>query len=117
MANKQLNANEVIAQAVAEVARAPIQAMGAAGAERTKNMGPRIGGPIIEQPTFSWEAEDKCNDLKHFRLEVNNIFKSYSTPHAKQLAITKNWLGRKGLQFLETLTQTEQENVSQQKIS
>ena len=28
----------------------------------------------------------------------------YNTPQAQQLAMVKNWLGRKGLQFIEPLT-------------
>ena len=32
-----------------------------------------------------------------------------NTPQIEQLAIVKNWLGRKGLQFIESLTQTEKD--------
>ena len=56
------------------------QAMDAAGAERTQNAGPRLNRPIMKQTTFNWEAEDKYKELQNFRLEVNNIFKSYSMP-------------------------------------
>ena len=68
MENEQSNTNEVIAQAVAERARVTIQAMAAAGAEITQNAGPRLGGPIMKQPTINWEAEDKYNELRNFRL-------------------------------------------------
>ena len=57
--------------------------MAVAGAERTQNVGPRLGGPMVKQPTFNWETEDKFNELKNFRLQVNNISKSYSTPQAE----------------------------------
>ena len=63
----------------------------------------------MKQPLFNWKAEDKYNEFKIFTLEVNNIVKSSRTPQAEQIAIINNWLGRKGLQILETLTQTEQE--------
>ena len=63
----------------------------------------------MKQSNFNWEAEYKYNKLKHFRLEVNNIFKSYNTPQAEELAIRKKCLDRKGLQFIESLTQTERE--------
>ena len=33
-------------------------------------------------------------------------------PQAEQIAIIKNWLGRNGLQFLETLIQTEEEKCN-----
>ena len=58
----------------------------------------------MKQPTFSWEAEDKNNELKTFKLGVNNILPTYNSPQNEQLAMVKNWLGRKGLQFTEALT-------------
>ena len=72
--------HEVIAHAVAEAVRAAIQAMPAAGNERAQNTGPILGGPKMKEPSFNWEVEDKYNKLRNFRLEVNNIFKSYNTP-------------------------------------
>ena len=50
--------------------------------------------------------------LQNFRLEVNNIISSYNTPHAEQLAIVKNWLGRKGLKFIESLIHMEKEKIN-----
>ena len=67
---------KAIAWAVVESARVTMQAMAAATAERTQNVGPRLGAPIIKQPTFNWKAEDKYNEFTNFRLEVNYIFKS-----------------------------------------
>ena len=82
--------------------------MAAATAERPQSMaGPKIGGPAMKQATFNWEVEDKYNELKTFRLEVNNVLTTYSTLQAEQVAIVKNWLDRKGLQFLESLTNEE----------
>ena len=49
MANKQSNANEVIAQVVVEAARVTTQAMAAAGAERTQNVGPSLDRLIMKQ--------------------------------------------------------------------
>ena len=69
--------------------------------------GPKIGGPAMKQPTFNWDSEDRYSELKTFKLEVNNILSTYNTPQAEQLAMVKKWLGRKGLQFLETLTNAE----------
>ena len=48
MANEQSNANNVMAQAMAESARVTIQAMATARAESTQNVGPRLGGPIMK---------------------------------------------------------------------
>ena len=109
---KQANTNEAVVQAVVEATRTAIQATAVTRTERTQNLGLRLGGPIMKQPTFNCEAEDKYYELKNFRVEVNNIFELYSTPRAEQIAIIKKLLGRKGLQFLETLTQMEQERFN-----
>ena len=66
----------------------------------------------MRNPTFNWAAEDKYNEIKNLRLEVNNILKLYSMPQADQIAIIKNWLGGKGLQFLESLTQMKEERCN-----
>ena len=96
MASEQAIANEAIVKAVAEVTRVAIQAMDAASAERPQCMvGPKIGRPAMKQPSFNWEVDDKYNELKNFRLEVNNIITSYNTPLAEQSAIVKNMLVRK----------------------
>ena len=101
MASEQVIENEVIAKAVAEVTRAAVQTMAAAMAERPQSkVGPKIGRPAMKQPSFNWKADDKYSRLKTFSLEVSNIFTMYSTPQAEQLAIVKNWLGRKGMQFI-----------------
>ena len=52
-------------------------------------------------------ADDKYSEIKTFRLEVNNVLTMYNTPQTEQLAIVNNWLGRKGVQFIESLTHTE----------
>ena len=59
--------------------------MALTAAERTQNVRPRLGGPMLKQPTFNLQAEDKYNEFKNFRLEVNNIFKSYSMPQVEQI--------------------------------
>ena len=64
MASEQTNSSEAITQAVAEAKRVAIQAMAEAGAERTQNAGPRLGRPVMEQPTFNLEAKDKYNEFK-----------------------------------------------------
>ena len=69
MVNEQSIVNEVIAQAVHEAARLTMQAMVTAGTEGTQKKGPWLGRPVMKQPTLNWEAEDKYNELKNFRLE------------------------------------------------
>ena len=61
---------------MAEAKRVAIHTMAEAATERTQNAGPNIGRPVMKQPNFNWEADDKYNKLKNLRLEVNNIFKS-----------------------------------------
>ena len=112
MASEDTNTNEAIAHVVAETTRAAVQAMAMARAERTQNVRPRLGRPMMKQPTFNREAEDKYNEFKNFRIEVSNIFKSYSMPQAEQIAIINYWLGRKGLLLLDSLTQMEQERCN-----
>ena len=73
--------------------------------------GPKVGSPTMKQPKFNWDSEDKCNELKTFKLKVNNILSTYNNLQVEQLAMVKNWLERKGLQFLETLTNTEKNNM------
>ena len=70
------------------------------------------GSPTMKQLTFDWNAEDKYSKLKTFRLEVKNFLSSYNTPKTDKLSVVKNWLGRKGLQYLETLKTMEKETCS-----
>ena len=55
------------------------------------------------------EAPDKHTELKTFKLEVNNVLSTYSTQEAEKLVTVKNWLGRKGLHYIEGLTEGEKE--------
>ena len=80
MASEQAIVNEVIAKAVAEATRVAIQAMAVATIERPQSTArPKIGGPVLKQPTFIWEADNRYNELKTFQLEVNNILSTYNT--------------------------------------
>ena len=74
--------------------------------------GPKLGIPTRKQPTFIWDTQDKYNKLKTFRLEVNNVLSLSNNQGADKLAVVKNWLGRKGLQYLETLTTAEKETCN-----
>ena len=100
-----------ITQVAAKAMRAAIQAIAAPNAENStrQSVEPKVGRLMMKQTTFNWDTEDTCNELKNFRSEVNNVLKSYNIPDIEKIAIIKNWLGRKGLQLLETLTQAEQD--------
>ena len=102
--------NDAIPKTVAEATRAAIQVMAAAMAERPQcKVAPKLGRPAMKQPSFNWEEGDKDNELKTFRLEVNNILTMYNTPQREQLVMAKNWLGRKGLIFIELITEAEKD--------
>ena len=112
MATEQI-ISETIARAVAEATRIAIQTMVEAHAERTHNRsGPQVGSPAMKQLMFNWNAQDKYSELKTFRLEVNNILSTHNTLQTDKLALVKNWLGRKGLQYLETLMTAEKETCN-----
>ena len=101
MATEQIM-NKVMTKAVAEAARVAIQAMVEAWVVRMNDTsGPKLGSPTMKQLTFDLNAEDKYSDLKSFRLEVNNVLSTYNTPQADKLAYVKNWLGTKGLQYID----------------
>ena len=51
--------------------------------------GPKIGSPTMKQPTFDWDSEDKCSELKMFRLEINNILSTYNTLKTDKLVLVK----------------------------
>ena len=112
MASEQIK-SEAITRVVAEATRIALQTMAEAQAERMHNRsGPKLGSPTMKQPTFDWSVQDKYSELKTFCLEVNNILSTYNTPQMDKLLLVKDWLGKKGLQYLETLAMAEKETFS-----
>ena len=74
--------------------------------------GPKLGSPTLKQPYFNWEAQDKYTEWKAFILEVRNVLSTYNSQEADKIAMVKNWLGRKGLHYIETLTENKKEACS-----
>ena len=70
MAYEQANDKMSITQMVAEAMRVVMQVTAAASVESStrQSMGPKVGGPLMKQPTFNWDTEDKFNELKNFKL-------------------------------------------------
>ena len=102
--------SEAIARSIAEATRVVLQMMAEAQAQRTQNAtGPKLVSPTLKQPTFDWEAPDKYTELKTFKLEVSNVLSTHGMPEAEKLAVVKNWLGRQGFHYLETLMPAEKE--------
>ena len=100
--------NEAIAKVVAEASRAAIQTMVELH-QRQEVQGPKLGGPVLKQPQFNWEVDDKCTEWKVFILEVRNVLSTYNAHEQEKIAMVKNWLGRKGLDYLEGLTEGEKQ--------
>ena len=83
---------KLIAQAAAEVVRVAVQAMVVAMNRKqhktwrnTTIQNPKYVDPMMKQPTFNWKAQDKYSELKNVRLEVNNVFKSYSMSQTEKI--------------------------------
>ena len=71
--------------------------------------GSKVGSPTLRQPSFNWEATDKYTEWKAFILEVRNVLTTYNLQEMDKIAMVKNWLGRKGLHYIESLTEGEKE--------
>ena len=48
-------------------------------------------------------------EWKAFILEVRNMLFTYNAQEQDKIAIVKNWLGRKGWHYLESLTKGEKQ--------
>ena len=90
--------------------RVAIQAMAETQAQRMPNtFGPKVGSPMLRQPSFNWEVTDKYTEWKAFILEVRNVLTTYNLQEMDKIAMVKTWLGRKGFHYIESLTEGEKE--------
>ena len=104
----QIAMNEVIAKAVAEAVRVTIQTFSEVQSQRSEGQQrPKLGGPALKQPQFNWEATDKYMEWKACILEERNVLSMYNAQEQDKMAMVKNWLDRKGLHYLESLTEAE----------
>ena len=102
--------SDIIAKAIAEATRITIQTMVEMQSRIAENQqGPKLGGQVLKQPQFNWEAADKYSEWKAFILEVKNILSTYNMQEHDKIAIVKNWLGRKGLSYIESITEVEKQ--------
>ena len=102
------NMSKVIAKVVAEATKIAIQTMAEIHVQQIDSQhGPRLGGSTLKQPTFNWEATDKYTEWKAFMLKVQNVIPSYNVQEGEIMTIIKNWLGRRDLTFIDSLTQEE----------
>ena len=65
---------------------------------------PRQTGLMLSQSAFNWKAPDRYVELLNFQKGVANVFqaKVYDLSDEEKVPITRNWLGREGLQFIQT---------------
>ena len=63
----------------------------------------------MKQPQFNWDVTDKYSAWKAFIIEVKNVLSTYNMPKHDKIAIVKNWLGRKGLHYIESITEAEKQ--------
>ena len=100
--------SKLIVKAVAEAMRITIQAMVERLLRMAENQqGSKIGCPLLKQPQFNWDVADKYSEWKAFILKVKNVLSTYNTPEHDKIAIVKNWLGRKGLYYIQSITEAE----------
>ena len=105
--------SKAIMKAVAEATRIVIQTIAETQVQRIPSTtGPKLGGLTLKQPNFNWEASDKYTEWKVFILEVRNMLSSYNAQETDKIAMVKSWLGRKGLHYIESLTESEKEACS-----
>ena len=110
---EQVITSEAVSKAVAEATRIVIQTMAEMQVQRSEShRGPKLGSPALKQPQFNLEAADKYSEWKAFTLEVRNILSTYSTQEQDNIALVKNWLGRKGLHYIESLTEADKQACS-----
>ena len=89
--NQAIMANETSPDS-SQGARVAVQAMAIASVEnnqRVKNVGPKLGRPIMTQLTFDWTSIDKYAEIRNFRMEVTNMFKNYNTSQVERVPIIK----------------------------
>ena len=105
--------SKAVAKAVAEATRIAIQTMAKMHAQRVPSTaGPMLGGLALKQPNFKWEALDKFTECKAFILEVRNMLSTYNAHETDKIMMVKNWLGRKGLHYIESLMESKKEACS-----
>ena len=103
----------MITKAVADATRIVIQTMAEMQAQRSESQqGPKLGGPVLKQSQFNREAAGKSSEWKAFTLEVKNMLSTYNAQEQDKIALVKNWLRRKGLHYIESLTKAEKQACS-----
>ena len=77
----------------------------------------REATPMMSQPVFNLKVPNRYVKLLSFEMEAANVLQTevYDISEERKVPILKNWLGREGIQFIQTLTQTEKGHAKAQK--
>ena len=100
----QATMNDAVVKAVAEATRATIQTMMELN-QGQEDQRPKVGSLALKQPQFNWDMADKYTEWKAFILEVRTMISTYNTGKQEKIEMVKNWLGRKGLHYIESLAE------------
>ena len=79
MVTEQANITETIILITTEEARVAAETMAMASAEnyqRAQNTGPKLGSPLMRQPTFDWSSAEMHAELRNFKIEVIYMFQT-----------------------------------------
>ena len=104
----QATMNDANMKAVMKATRAAIQAMVELH-QGQEDQRPKVGCLALKQPQFNWDMADKYTEWKAFILEVKNMISTYNAHEQEKIVVVKNWLGRKGLHYIESLTEAEKQ--------
>ena len=104
----QVTVNDMIMKAVVEATRVAIQTMVELH-QGQEDQRPKVGGLALKHPQFNWDMADKYTEWKAFILEVRNMISTYNVCKQENIVMVKNWLGRKGLHYIESLTEVEKQ--------
>ena len=104
----QATMNDTIAKAVAEATSAAIQTMVKLH-QGQEDKRPKVGSLALKQLLFNWDVTDEYTEWKAFMSEVRNVISTYNSHEQEKIVMVKNWLGRKGLHYIESLTETEKQ--------
>ena len=104
----QTTMDGAIVKAVVEATRATMQTMVELH-QGQEDQRPKVGSLALKQPQFNWDVADKYTEGKAFILMVRNMISTYNASKQQKIVMVKNWLGRKSLHYIESLTEVEKQ--------
>ena len=59
---------------------------------------------MMSLPALNWKVPDRYLELLNFEMEVENVLQAeaYDLVDVENVLVIKNWLGREGLQSIQT---------------